>query len=146
METAELIAARLPGVPVKVSEALDDYPPPLPEDAELPDAYAEFRRAQPAAELARGRELAEAAINAFAGPAEAEAHELVVTHAFLIGWFVRHALHAPDWRWMGLNAANCSLTAIRYRDGYPPSLLCFNDLSHLPEPLRWTGFPAGLRL
>jgi probable phosphoglycerate mutase len=29
--------------------------------------------------------------------------ELLVTHNFVIGWFIRHVLAAPWWRWMGLN-------------------------------------------
>jgi len=24
----------------------------------------------------------------------------------------------------------------------PASLITFNDVGHLPQPLRWTGFPA----
>ena len=72
----------------------------------------------------------------------ADAHELIVTHNFLIGWFIRHALDAPDWRWIGLNQQNCALTVILYQPGLPPSLVTFNDAAHLPDQLRWTGFPA----
>jgi hypothetical protein len=64
----------------------------------------------------------------------------------LIGWFVRHALSAPDWRWLGLNQCNGALTAIRYSAEWMPSVLTFNDMCHLPPELRWTGFPPGLRL
>ncbi|CAM04649.1 putative phosphoglycerate mutase [Saccharopolyspora erythraea NRRL 2338] len=145
VETAKLVAEKVPNVAVTVSEALGDHVPPVTDGVELPAAYREFINAQPAVELERGASLAEAAIRLFTGEAESDSHELLVTHAFVIGWFVRHALDAPDWRWMGLNAANCSLTIIRYHPGRPPSLLCFNDLSHLPETLRWTGFPAELR-
>ena len=74
-----------------------------------------------------------------------DVHELIVTHNFLIGWFIRHALHAPDWRWIGLNQQNCALTVILYRPGFPPSLVSFNDTAHLPDQLRWTGFSAPLR-
>jgi len=58
---------------------------------------------------------------------------------------VRAALGAPDWRWLGLNQQNCALTVIRYRAGVPPVLISFNDAAHLTGPLRWTGFPDGLR-
>ena len=74
----------------------------------------------------------------------ADIHELIVTHNFLIGWFIRHALDAPDWRWIGLNQQNCALTVILYQPGLPPSLVTFNDAAHLPDQLRWTGFPARL--
>ncbi|QUH00608.1 histidine phosphatase family protein [Saccharopolyspora erythraea] len=145
VETAKLVAEKLPGIAVTVSDSLGDHLPPVPDRAELPAAYREFINAQPTAELERGASLAESAISLFTGETESDIHELLVTHAFVIGWFVRHALDAPDWRWMGLNAANCSLTIIRCQPGRPLSLLCFNDLSHLPEALRWTGFPAELR-
>jgi serine/threonine-protein phosphatase PGAM5 len=69
--------------------------------------------------------------------------DLIVTHNFLVGWLVRHALGAPADRWLGLNAAHASLTVIRCRDGRPPALVSFNDLAHLPAELRWTGFPPG---
>ena len=75
----------------------------------------------------------------------ADEHELLVTHNFLIGWFVRDVLGAPDWRWLGLNQQNCALTVVLFRAELPPSLLSFNDASHLTAPLRWTGFPPGLR-
>lgn len=58
---------------------------------------------------------------------------------------MREALGAPDWRWLGLNQQNCALTVLLYRAELPPSLLSFNDASHLTAPLRWTGFPPGLR-
>jgi broad specificity phosphatase PhoE len=49
-----------------------------------------------------------------------------VTHAFLIGWLVSHAMHAPSWRWMGLNHGNAALTVIRYAPGRPASVLYYS--------------------
>ena len=101
-----------------------------------------------------GAALARAAVEQFAGtgeehlgPAGADAvrHELIVTHNFLIGWFIRQALDAPDWRWLGLNQQHCALTVILYQAGRPASLVSFNDAAHLPTSLRWTGFPDRLR-
>jgi hypothetical protein len=48
-------------------------------------------------------------------------------------------------RWLGMNFCNTALTVIRYAPERPPSILLFNDQSHLPEILRWTGFPPALR-
>ena len=62
------------------------------------------------------------------------------THNFVIGWFVRHVFDAPEWRWLGLNQANCGLTIIRIRSAKPPVLVAHNDLAHLPAELR-TGLP-----
>ena len=148
-QTARLIAGWLPGVPVTESAAVGDYIPADLDPAGLPPAYGRLVSSYTAAERTAGAALAQAAIEQFAGapedgPAD-DLHELIVTHNFLIGWFVRHALHAPDWRWMGLNQQNCALTVILYRPGAPPSLVSFNDAAHLPDQLRWTGFPAQLR-
>lgn len=72
---------------------------------------------------------------------EEDRHELVVTHNFLVAWLVRDAMHAPKWRWLGLNHGNAALTVIRYAPGRPACVLVSNDMRHLPAELRWTGFP-----
>ena len=59
-----------------------------------------------------------------------------MTHAFVVGWFTRHALDAPDWRWIGLHPAHASLTSITLVRGRPPTLLRFNDVGHLPVEMR----------
>ena len=148
-QTARLIAGWLPGVTVTESAVAGDYIPADLDPAGLPPSYGRLVSGYTAPERTAGAALAQAAIEQFAGaPEEGPAgglHELIVTHSFLIGWFVRHALHAPDWRWLGLNHQNCALTVILYRPGLPPSLVSFNDAAHLPDQLRWTGFPARLR-
>jgi hypothetical protein len=55
---------------------------------------------------------------------------LVVTHAFVIGWFVRSALDAPIWQWIGLSSANTGLSVIRYAAN-GAALVTFNDTGHL---------------
>ncbi|HEX5568443.1 MAG TPA: histidine phosphatase family protein [Streptomyces sp.] len=151
-QTARLVADRLGDVPLHRSEAAGDHVPHLPGREELPpdaaDALLHRLAAFPAEERERGPELAREALARFTGPVEGgePRHELVVTHAFLIGWLVRAALDAPRWRWMGLNHANAALTVIRYAPGRPSSVLLYNDTGHLPAELRWTGFPPGLRV
>jgi probable phosphoglycerate mutase len=54
-------------------------------------------------------------------------------------------MDAPAWRWTGLNPGNAALTVIRYAPDRPAGVLVLNDMSHLPEDLRWTGFPPPLR-
>jgi serine/threonine-protein phosphatase PGAM5 len=162
-QTARLIAGWLPGVPLAESAVVGDYIPADLDPAGLPASYARLVSSYTGPERSAGAALAQAAIERFAAapgeetaapgeetaaPGEETAddvHELIVTHNFLIGWFIRHALHAPDWRWIGLNQQNCALTVILYRPGFPPSLVSFNDTAHLPERLRWTGFSAPLR-
>lgn len=62
---------------------------------------------------------------------EQDRHDLLITHNFVIGWFVRHALDAPEWRWMGLNQAHCAITVVQWDSGGPPVLVSFNDTGHL---------------
>jgi serine/threonine-protein phosphatase PGAM5 len=136
-------------VPVAESALAGDYIPADLDPDGLPPSHARLVSSYTTTERNDGAALARAAIGQFAGPPgesqAADVHELVVTHNFLIGWFVRHALDAPDWRWIGLNQQNCALTVILYQPGLPPSLVSFNDTAHLPDQLRWTGFPARLR-
>lgn len=145
--TASIIASNFPGVPVSASDLAGDYIPGDPDLTGLPDDFAEFVHAYDADERAAGGKLAAAAVARFgqAGDSGADAHELIVTHNLLIGWFVSQAMAAPDWRWLGLNQMNCGLTVIAYWTGVPPSLIMFNDAGHLPVELRWTGFPNRLK-
>ncbi|MFD6225819.1 histidine phosphatase family protein [Streptomyces sp. NPDC060232] len=151
-QTARLIGEQLDGVPRRRTETAGDYVPYLPAREELPpeaaDAWTEFLGRFSAEEGERGPGLAAAALAAFTGPVAGDAprHELVVTHNFLVGWLVRDALAAPQWRWLGINHANAALTVIRYAPDRPPAVLLFNDTGHLPAELRWTGFPQELHV
>jgi probable phosphoglycerate mutase len=146
-ETAHLVGEQLDGVSITSSPAAGDYVPYVPERHELPTDSAEvflrFLALVTEEEAVAGRELAEQARELFTGlvAGDTDRHELVVTHNYLVAWLVRLALDAPAWRWLGLNVGHTALTVIRYAPGLPPSLLTFNDMSHLPPELRWTGFP-----
>lgn len=144
--TAALITAHLPGVPVEQTPLAGDYVPYLPPTDELPAFAKGFLDGYSPAEIAEGAALIEAAQARYTAPAERDTHELVVTHNFLIAWLVRHALDAPPARWIGINQANCGITVLLYRAGRPPSLVSFNDLAHLPDRLRWTGFPPAMHV
>ncbi|MZD10509.1 histidine phosphatase family protein, partial [Streptomyces sp. SID5785] len=153
-QTARLVGAQLGDhVPLRVCDAAGDYVPHLPERAELPDEHADFYLGHLAEvgpqEAREGARLAREALDRFTGPVTgggADRYELVVTHSFLVGWFVRDALDAPVWRWLGLNPGNAALTVIRYAPGRVPGVLVLNDVSHLPDELRWTDFPAALHV
>jgi serine/threonine-protein phosphatase PGAM5 len=146
--TAALIAEQLPGVPVAESELIGDYIPAVPEPAilrTLSPGFAALIGEHSAAELAAGAELAVAALARFAVPSEAETREVLVTHNQIVGWFVRHVLDAPAWRWAGLNQCNGAVSTLLFRPERPAMLLAFNDQSHLPADLQWTGFQPELR-
>ncbi|MEU8197569.1 histidine phosphatase family protein [Microbispora amethystogenes] len=150
--SAHELARHLPDVPVTEAAELVDHVPYVPSAAETPPSWAGFFDGYDDAEAASGQRLAEALVARFAkvpGPAtqgtRPETNEVLVTHAYPIAWLVRHALDAPPSRWLGLNSANTALTVIEYRSGLPPTIVMFNDMSHLPADLRWTGFPGGVR-
>ena len=146
-QTAQLIGEYLKGVTPRVTDVAGDYVPWLPAKEELPadsaDYYLGFLAGVTDEEAREGQALARQALERFTGPADGEEdrHELVVTHNFLVAWLVREALHAPRWRWLGLNYGNAALTVIRYAPGRAPSVLVANDMRHLPAELRWTGYP-----
>lgn len=142
--TAELIAAQLPpGIPRHVDKAADDFVPYTPRREELPETSGDlllaFARQFPPAD----EELAAEAERLFTGPVPGTEprYEVLVTHNFLVGWLVGASQDAPPWRWLALTHAHAGLTVIRYSPGRPAALLTYNDLSHLPAGLRWTGFP-----
>jgi broad specificity phosphatase PhoE len=151
-QTARLVAEQLSGVPLRECETAGDYVPYVPERGELPpetaDAILSRVAAVPTEQRAQGEELARRAVAEFTGPvgqAQAPRHDLVVTHAFLVAWLVRDALDAPAWRWIGMAPGNAALTVIRYAEDRPATVLVYNDVSHLPHELRWTGLPSPFR-
>jgi len=134
-QTAAVLATHLPGVPVEASDLLQDRTP-IPDAATagaLPPRYRAFLDTVPAEERDEGAARLSAAVAELTAVGPADRAELLVTHTFVIGWFVRHVLDAPDWRWLGLNHAHCGLTTIAVTDdGRPPLLLGYNDVGHLP--------------
>ncbi|MER7417302.1 histidine phosphatase family protein [Micromonospora peucetia] len=152
--SARELARHLPNVPLAAAAELVDHVPYVPGAADMPRSWAGFFDGYDETEAASGERLAEALVARFARVSEPAAsgtqpgrspgtHEVLVTHAYQVAWLVRHALDAPLSRWLSLNSANTALTVIEYRDGLPPTIVMFNDMSHLPSDLRWTGFPAG---
>lgn len=155
--SARELARHLPDVPVAEAPELVDHVPYVPTREETPRSWLGFFDGYDEHEAASGRRLADALVARFAQPADTTApgahptttaaiHEVLVTHAYPIAWLVREALSAPAVRWLSLTScANTALTLIEYTEGLPPTLVMFNDMSHLPPELRWTGFPTGMQ-
>ncbi|SFW59873.1 histidine phosphatase family protein [Amycolatopsis australiensis] len=141
-QTAALVATQLPGVPVYVDKAADDFVPYTPMREELPETSGDlvhaFARQLPPAD----EELAAEAERRFTGPVPGTEprYEVLVTHTSVAAWLVRASQDAPPWRWLALDHAHAALTVIRYSPGRPAALLTYNDVGHLPAALRWTGF------
>ncbi|GAT72860.1 histidine phosphatase family protein [Microbacterium hydrocarbonoxydans] len=141
-ETARAISARLPSVdPEPTALLFDCVPTGMTE--ETPAAFEPFFGSVTDAEIEAGRAQMSDAVNEFLVRKTGEVHEVLITHNFVISWFVREVLGAPEWRWMTLNQAHCGLTVIAQKQGRPWTLLTHNDTGHLPVELR-TGVPDAL--
>lgn len=150
--TAELIAEHLPGVPVIETPDLVDHVPYVPRRDETPPSWIGFFDGYTEAEATAGHHTAETLVARFGGlaamttaRAPIDTHELLITHSYPIAWLIRHALDMPQHRWLGLESANTALTLIEHRNDLPATLVMFNDMSHLPTDLHWTGFPGTAR-
>lgn len=146
--TAEVLSGHLPGVPVIEAPELIDHVPHVPAPSETPPSWAGFFDGYDDAEATAGAAIAEALVARFGGipaPARQDATEILITHSYPIAWLIRHALDAPPARWLGLDSANAALSVIEHRTGLPPALVMFNEMSHLPVDLPWTGVPGAVR-
>ncbi|WP_020575335.1 histidine phosphatase family protein [Actinopolymorpha alba] len=146
--SARELARHLPNVLVAEAAELIDHVPYVPGTTEMPRSWVGFFDGYDEAEAASGKRLADALVARFAKVPEAgqpDSYEVLITHAYPIAWLVREALEAPPVRWLSLDSANTGLTVIEYRTGLAPTLVMFNDMSHLPHDLRWTGVRADAR-
>ncbi|MGX1695111.1 histidine phosphatase family protein [Microbacterium keratanolyticum] len=141
-ETARAIAERIPAVEMQASALLFDCVPTGMTE-ETPAAFEPFFGAVTEAEIEAGRAQMADAVSEFLVRKPGDVHEVLITHNFVIAWFLREVLEAPDWRWMTINQAHCGLSVIAQKPGRPWTLVSHNDLGHLPFELR-TGMPDPL--
>ena len=137
-ESARAVSERLPSLdPQPTALLFDCVPSGMTPDA--PAAYEPFFGGVTEAEIDAGSAQMADATAEFLAP-RAGAHDLLITHNFVIAWFVREVLDAPSWRWLTLSQAHCGLTILAQRPGRPWTIVTHNDLAHLPMELR-TGLP-----
>lgn len=135
IETSHVITQRL-GLPdAEPSALLMDCVPSGPTP-DTPPAFEPFFGGITEEQIAAGEAQMNDAVAEWFAPSRDDRTELLITHNFVIAWFVREVFGAPAWRWMGINQANCGLTIIRVRTAKPPVLVTYNDLGHLPKDLR----------
>ncbi len=139
-ETAAIMTERMPALQSVPSALLMDCIPSGPEPS-MPSAFEPFFGGISPQEIDAGQAQMADAVDEFLVPAREDRHDLLITHNFVIAWFVREVFGAPAWRWLGINQANCGLTIIRVRSAKPPVLVTHNDLGHLAPELR-TGMPV----
>ena len=138
-QTARAVAERLPSVSPQASALLFDCIP-TGMTPETPAVFEPFFGSITEAEIEAGRAQLADAVGEFLVRKQGDVHELLITHNFVIAWFVREVMQAPEWRWMSLNQAHCGLTVLAQKQGRPWTLVSHNDLAHLPVELR-TGLP-----
>jgi probable phosphoglycerate mutase len=130
--TAAVIAASHLAWPCRQSDDLEDRTP-IPSDwSALSLRAQDFLRAVPTDERDEAGHRLDQALTTLLAPTSAERTVVAITHAFVIAWFVRAVLEAPELRWMDLPVANGSLTIIRHAADRPRQLIAFNDTGHLP--------------
>ena len=132
-QTAGIVAGHLPQVPRHGCDFLADRTP-VPSAGQrggYPDRWLTRLDGVPDDERDEDAVALRAAVEHFGVAREVDRCELLITHNFVIGWFVRHVLDAPVWRWIGLNQANCALTIVQWDSDRPPTLVSFNDTGHL---------------
>lgn len=132
-QTADILARHLRPVPRHACEFMADRTPvPSPgQRARYPERYLAWIDGVPDAERDDDATALGAAVSHFGVTCDDDRTELLITHNFVIGWFVRHVLDAPVWRWIGLNQANCGITIVEWDSDGPPVLVSFNDTGHL---------------
>jgi probable phosphoglycerate mutase len=138
-DTARIMTERMPALESQPSALLMDCIPSGPTP-DMPHAFDHFFGGITPEEIEAGEAQMTDAVAEWLAPSRDDRHDLLITHNFVIGWFVRETFGAAAWRWMGVNQANCGLTIIRVRSAKPPVLITHNDLGHLPVELR-TGLP-----
>jgi serine/threonine-protein phosphatase PGAM5 len=145
VQTAQLVAEHLPGVPLHPSHLLQECIPAVPERHRLTPSQVEFFDRLPKHRVATGPAQAAAAIQAYAAPVTEDRRELIISHGNLINWFVTQALDAPDQAWLRMLDYSCALTVIMY---FPDRtrLISYNDMGHLPPSMRGTDYPLEARI
>jgi len=142
IETAEVMTERL-GLDAASPSALLMDCIPSGQSPDMPTSFESFFGGVSEETIQAGEaQMADAVAEWFARSID-DRHELLVTHNFVIAWFVREALGAAAWRWIGLNQAHAGLTIIRVRTAKPPVLISHNDVGHLPPDIL-TGLPEPL--
>jgi broad specificity phosphatase PhoE len=137
-ETATIAAGDLPGALAEPSELLNDRTP-VPSTGrrdEYPSRYHAWLDETSSDERDVDAVALTQALHDLVDEALRRADDgglVLVTHAFVIGWFVRAVLDAPTWRWMRLHPANSSLSVLRFDAGHDGTLVSFNDRAHVPE-------------
>jgi len=132
-QTADVVAGHLPMAPRHACDFVADRTPvpSIGQRDQYPGRWHTWLDGVPDDERDEDATALRAAVSHFGVTSDTDRHELLITHNFVIGWFVRHMLDAPTWRWIGLNQANGAISIVQWDTDRPPTLITFNDTGHL---------------
>lgn len=134
LETASILSNYVQGPPVEQTNLLFDCIPSSSEGA--PDVYDAFFSGVDDEDIEAGQAQMQDAVSTFFTRPREDVHTLLVTHNFVIGCLVAHALGLPEWRWLTLGSGNTALSILRLRSTRPSELTLFGSTSHLPREMR----------
>jgi serine/threonine-protein phosphatase PGAM5 len=127
-ETAQIIAASLPGIPMESTDLIREGAPIPPEPP-----VASWR---PGAQYFEDGARIEAAFRRFIHRAdpdqEKDSYEIIVCHANVIRYFVCRALQLPPEAWLRMSLHHSSITWLTIRPNGLVSLRTLGDSGHIP--------------
>ncbi len=133
-ETAAIIAARHPGVPVHPSRLLWEGVPYLP--ASVAQYFSDVTEQV----IARDRARLERVFARFFRPARTPRTDLLVCHGGLSRFLICRMLGAPLESWANIEFNNCGVTRILIEPEFAPGrgavLYNLNEIDHIPPDLR----------
>jgi serine/threonine-protein phosphatase PGAM5 len=145
IQTAQIVAEYLPGVPLHPSELSAGVHSGGARPATAHAKPGRVLRSDAQEWVAAGPGQAAAAIQAYAGLVTEDRRDLIIGHGNLINWFVTRALDGPDHAWLHMLDYSCALTVIMYLPDRT-RLISYNDMGHLPPSMRGTEYPLEARV
>ena len=131
VDTAEIIARELSGIPLQRSRLLWECIPCIPR------TFAELFVDIPAEKVAQDREQAERAFDRYFKCARGkDKYEIVVCHANLTRYFVCRVLQLEPEAWVDMDMSNCGISTVLIESSGRMALVSHNDVGHLPHHLR----------
>ena len=135
-QTAEVIHASLPSLPVQPTDVLRECTPP----SSRPTGSG---HEDPAKQAAAEKQLSEAYAKFFVpATGDRDEHDLLVCHGNVIRWLTCRALGVDTKAWLAMSVAHCSITVIQIRADGTTKIFAIGDIGHVPPNLQ-SGAVAG---
>ncbi|HZT43527.1 MAG TPA: histidine phosphatase family protein [Chthonomonadaceae bacterium] len=130
-ETADILAARFPGVEKHPSPLLWECVPCLP--SLLPEIFSHISKDV----LRQHERQARQAFKTFFQPVrDADRHEIIVSHGNLLRYFICRAKGLPPPSWNRTDIHECSISQVIISPKGRMTLVSYDEINHLPAHLR----------